>query len=162
VKGGATVIWINLIEVNDEPNLRRKDQSMSSNGTLNMSRREFIKIAAGSAGALIMAACAPAVTPTPIPPPTQVSVPGAVATAVPTAAPAVTVPPTIAANVPVTWWRSLTGTNGEMLEAMVKDFNASQKAVTVKSEYQGVYADLRDKLSAAVAAGLLPSQTWSC
>lgn len=130
---------------------------MSNQTTLKISRREFLRIAAVTAGAAIIAACAPtpaapvvpnqpAAAPTSIPPAPPTSIP-------PTVAPAVTVPPVVQTNTQVTWWRSLTGSNGDMLEAMVKDFNASQKAVTVKSEYQGVYADLRDKLSAAVAAG---------
>jgi sn-glycerol 3-phosphate transport system substrate-binding protein len=56
-------------------------------------------------------------------------------------------------KIEVTWWRSLSGANGTALEDMVKRFNASQDRVTIKSEYQGEYAALRDKLTAAVAAG---------
>ncbi len=111
----------------------------------NLTRREFLRtIAVASVGA-IASACVP-ITPAPSSTSPQVSAPT-------TAAPQVTVAPAAQGNVPVTWWRSLTGTNGDMLEAMVKDFNASQSRVTIKSEYQGVYADLRDKLTAAVAAG---------
>lgn len=126
---------------------------MSNESTLKISRREFLRIAALGAGAAIMAACAPSAPATSVPsqPAVPTSVPPTQAPAA--AAPTFTVPPVVQTNTQVTWWRSLTGSNGDMLEAMVKDFNASQKAVTVKSEYQGVYADLRDKLSAAVAAG---------
>jgi len=114
-----------------------------------LTRREFIRLTAGAAGAALLASCAPAAQPTTAPAPT--SAPAAAATKAPAAAP--TVPPVVKSKVEITWWRSLEGVNGNGLEELVKRFNASQDRVTVKSEFQGSYAPLRDKFTAAVAAG---------
>lgn len=98
------------------------------------SRRQFLQVAGGATGVLFLAACGP------------VAAPG-VAPAAP-AAPA--------AGVNVVWWRSLGGTNGEAIEEMVANFNGMQEQVTIQSEFQGGYSDLRDKFAAAAAAGAMP------
>jgi ABC-type glycerol-3-phosphate transport system substrate-binding protein len=132
---------------------------MSTNSSSRkLTRREFIRLAAGFSGAALLASCAPApapatTAPTSAPAAAATAVPAATKAAVATSAPAATTAPVAKAPVEITWWRSLAGTNGTELEAMVKDFNASQSAIIVKQEYQGVYADLRDKLTAAAAAG---------
>ena len=42
------------------------------------------------------------------------------------------------------------GTNGEVLQQIVDDFNASQDEIEIKAEYQGTYDDTITKLKAAM------------
>lgn len=120
---------------------------MSTHGTSSRtSRRAFLKVAAGTLTALTAAACGATPTPTPVPQPT----------AKPAAATAVPAPKN---KVNVLYWRSLAGLNGEELDAMVKDFNASQGAVNVQVEFQGEYQPLSDKFTAAVAAKAMPDMS---
>ncbi|MEW5719661.1 MAG: ABC transporter substrate-binding protein [Chloroflexota bacterium] len=125
-----------------------------SNDSRKLTRREFIRLAATATGAAVIASCAPA--PQPAPAPTQVP---AGATPIPATKAAATKVPATATPLPpkgaieVTWWRSLSGINGQELDKMVADFNKSQSKIFVKGEFQGAYGELRDKLTAAVAAG---------
>jgi sn-glycerol 3-phosphate transport system substrate-binding protein len=58
--------------------------------------------------------------------------------------------------VKIVYWRSLTGVAGEVQEELVARFNASQDKVIVESQFQGAYAEILQKLLAALAAGELP------
>jgi sn-glycerol 3-phosphate transport system substrate-binding protein len=61
-----------------------------------------------------------------------------------------------AAPVKVVYWRSLTGVAGDIQEELVTQFNASQTKVVVESQFQGAYAEILQKLLAALAAGEVP------
>lgn len=50
----------------------------------------------------------------------------------------------------LTFWHAMGGTNGEVLQQIVDDFNASQDEIEVKAEYQGTYDDTITKLKAAM------------
>lgn len=106
-------------------------------------------------GVLLVSACAPAQTPAPPPAqPTATALP-------PTAAPAPTatpVPPSPTPKPPVeiSFWASIGGKNGEILQGMVDTFNQSQNEVKVIYEFQGAYTEAEQKLLAALAAGQVP------
>lgn len=85
------------------------------------------------------AACAPAPAPTPAP----------AATAVPTSAPA-------AAKVKLSFWYALSGASGKAVEALVAKFNQSHPNTQVDVVFQGSYADIAQKLTAAATAKTLP------
>ncbi|MCD7867515.1 MAG: ABC transporter substrate-binding protein [Clostridiales bacterium] len=50
----------------------------------------------------------------------------------------------------ITFWHAMGGTNGEVLQEIVDDFNASQDEIYVTTEYQGTYDDTITKLKAAM------------
>jgi sn-glycerol 3-phosphate transport system substrate-binding protein len=50
----------------------------------------------------------------------------------------------------ITFWHAMGGTNGEVLQSIIDDFNASQDEVVVTGEYQGTYDDTITKLKAAM------------
>lgn len=58
--------------------------------------------------------------------------------------------------VKIVYWRSLTGVAGDVQDELVASFNASQDKVIVEAQFQGAYAELLQKLLAALAAGDLP------
>jgi len=58
--------------------------------------------------------------------------------------------------VKIVYWRSLTGVAGEAQDDLVARFNESQDKVVVEAQFQGAYAELLQKLLAALAAGDLP------
>jgi sn-glycerol 3-phosphate transport system substrate-binding protein len=58
--------------------------------------------------------------------------------------------------VDIVYWRSLTGVAGDVQEELVAEFNAIQDDVIVESQFQGAYAELLQKLLAAMAAGEVP------
>lgn len=53
----------------------------------------------------------------------------------------------------ITLWHAMGGVNGETVQALVDDFNASQDEIEVKAEYQGTYDDAITKLKAAMQSG---------
>jgi sn-glycerol 3-phosphate transport system substrate-binding protein len=53
----------------------------------------------------------------------------------------------------IEFWHSMGGALGEATEALVKDFNAAQNKVTIKSQFVGSYDDGVNKLLAALRAG---------
>lgn len=61
--------------------------------------------------------------------------------------------------VEIDFWYALGGKNGEYIEKMVKDFNASHKDIVVKPSYQGNYYENHSKVLAAVTAGNQPDVT---
>ncbi|MBI5649125.1 MAG: ABC transporter substrate-binding protein [Chloroflexi bacterium] len=74
----------------------------------------------------------------------------------PAATVAPTQPPAAAQPVKLTFWYALSGAQGQYVEAQVKKFNAAQKNITVDVIFQGSYADIAQKLTAAVTAKTLP------
>lgn len=67
--------------------------------------------------------------------------------------------PAAGTPVEIDFWYSLGGANGELIEAMTADFNASQEQVFVRPAYQGDYYTNHSKVLAAVAAGNQPDVT---
>lgn len=115
---------------------------------------------------VIALACAPAPTPAPTaaPPtaaPKTTEVPAAKPTEAPkpTTAPAPTVAPATAppaAKVKLTLWYALSGASGKVFEATVQKFNDTNPNIQVTAIFQGSYADIAQKLTAAVTAKTLP------
>ena len=58
----------------------------------------------------------------------------------------------------VLWWHNHTGSRDEQLAEMVADYNASNECgITVVSESQGGYDEIRDKVNASISAGEAPA-----
>lgn len=120
----------------------------------------------------MLAACAaPTVAPTAVPPtkavePTKAPVATTapvqppVATTAPAQPPAATTaptqPPVAAQKVKLTFWYALSGTQGKFIEGLVDKYNKSQPNVTVEVIFQGSYADIAQKLTAAITAKTMP------
>jgi sn-glycerol 3-phosphate transport system substrate-binding protein len=58
--------------------------------------------------------------------------------------------------VKIVYWRSLTGIAGDVQDEIVAKFNASQDRIIVESQFQGAYAELLQKILAALASGEVP------
>ncbi|MFJ2521259.1 ABC transporter substrate-binding protein [Cellulosimicrobium cellulans] len=58
---------------------------------------------------------------------------------------------------PITFWHAMSGKNGEALQAIVNDFNASQDDVAVEAVFQGKYNDVLTKLKASIQSGQSPT-----
>jgi ABC-type glycerol-3-phosphate transport system substrate-binding protein len=102
----------------------------------------------------VSVACAPAATPTAAPPPPAAAPTQAVApTTAPTAAPT---QPAVAQKVKLTFWYALGGATGKVIEDMVASFNKANPDTQVEVIYQGSYADIAQKLTAAITAKTLP------
>lgn len=56
----------------------------------------------------------------------------------------------------ILYWRSLTGVAGDAQDEIVKRFNESRSDIIVESQFQGTYAEILQKLQAALAAGDVP------
>jgi len=102
-----------------------------------ISRRTFLGGMAVSAGAVLMAACAPAAAPT-----------GG------QAAPAAGAAAAVAATT-LAWWDYMDSANGAALDTQMKAYMASHPDVTVERTYIP-FADLKQKLLQGAAAGQLP------
>ncbi len=67
----------------------------------------------------------------------------------------------------VVFWSSWGGKNGEALTKLVNDFNAAQKDIFVENQFQGTYDETSQKLAAAIAARQVPDMvslsevTWN-
>lgn len=59
--------------------------------------------------------------------------------------------------VPITFWHGMGGANGEALDALVRDYNASQDEVRVTLSFQGTYDETSDKYVTAVRGDDLPN-----
>jgi sn-glycerol 3-phosphate transport system substrate-binding protein len=57
----------------------------------------------------------------------------------------------------ITWWHAMSGINGEALNKIVTNFNASQSAIKVTTVFQGTYDDLLSKLNTALASNAAPA-----
>jgi len=57
----------------------------------------------------------------------------------------------------ITWWHAMSGINGEALNKIVNQFNASQSAIKVTTVFQGSYDDLLSKLNTALASNAAPA-----
>jgi multiple sugar transport system substrate-binding protein len=56
-------------------------------------------------------------------------------------------------GVTITYWFQHSGSNGEAMQKMIADFNATNEwKITVKGEYAGAYNDIYNKMVAAIAA----------
>jgi sn-glycerol 3-phosphate transport system substrate-binding protein len=62
----------------------------------------------------------------------------------------------VTAPVKITFWHAMGGTNGEVLTKLVKQYNASQKKVSVSLAFQGSYDEVSDKYVTALRGGDLP------
>lgn len=60
------------------------------------------------------------------------------------------------AKTTVTFWHSMSGENGELLQSIVDNYNSSQNKVEVIAEYQGNYYDSIAKVQTAIGAGNAP------
>ena len=56
----------------------------------------------------------------------------------------------------IQFWHSMSGTNGDLTNQLVADFNASQDEIEVVATYQGGYADAAAKAEQAIYAGQAP------
>lgn len=59
-------------------------------------------------------------------------------------------------KIAITFWHAMGGTNGEVTQQLIDDFNASQNEIVVTGEYQGTYDDTITKLKAAMQSGNMP------
>src|SRR5881296_2619930 len=57
----------------------------------------------------------------------------------------------------ITWWHAMSGINGEALNKIVNQFNASQSVIKVTTVFQGTYDDLLSKLNTALASNAAPA-----
>ncbi len=60
-------------------------------------------------------------------------------------------------RVTIEFWHSMGSTTGELVQAIVDDFNNSQDEVYVECIYQGDYTTAGTKIQAAIAAGTAPN-----
>jgi sn-glycerol 3-phosphate transport system substrate-binding protein len=61
-----------------------------------------------------------------------------------------------AARTPIVWWHAMTATNGEQVNRIVQQFNASQDKAEVTAVYKGTYPDVLTATVAAFRAGKAP------
>lgn len=59
-------------------------------------------------------------------------------------------------KVEIEFWHCMGSSNGELIQEIVDDFNASQDKIQVKAVHQGSYTDAGTKMQAALAAGEAP------
>ncbi len=91
---------------------------------------------------IVFCACAPAQTPTPLAAP---------------ATQAAQTQPSAQTPVQLTYWHALTGVSGSAQDDLAQEFNASQTAIQVTSEFQGsFYTEIEEKVLIAYAGGDAP------
>ena len=67
----------------------------------------------------------------------------------------------------VVFWSAFAEKNGEALQKLVDDFNASQEDIYVENQFQGTYEETAQKLATALAAQQIPDMavlsevTWN-
>ena len=59
-------------------------------------------------------------------------------------------------GVTVNYWDAFSGTNGNAVQQLVKNFNASQSGITVNYQFQGTYEQTAQKIATALAAHQAP------
>ncbi|MBI5714747.1 MAG: ABC transporter substrate-binding protein [Chloroflexi bacterium] len=102
---------------------------------------------------ITLAACATPTAETPkatVAPPTA---PAAPATSAPTTVAATLAP---APKTKITFWYALSGAQGKVIEDMVAKYNQTSKTAQVEVVFQGSYADIAQKLTAAITAKTVP------
>jgi sn-glycerol 3-phosphate transport system substrate-binding protein len=62
-----------------------------------------------------------------------------------------------AGKVEITWWNAMSGNNGKVVEAIVKDFNASHPEFELKALYTGNYPETMTKYIAAYRSHTAPN-----
>jgi sn-glycerol 3-phosphate transport system substrate-binding protein len=130
-----------------------------------ISRRRFLTASTGALSAFVLAACGGVGNTGTAPTPsggagttgsgTGASPAGATSSAAgsqATSAPAVDT----AGRTRVLFWSSWGGKNGEGVQKLVDDFNASQPNIVVENQFQGSYEETAQKLTAALAARQIP------
>jgi len=133
-----------------------------------INRRRFLTASGSAIGAVVLAACGAGTTSTgdtstPIAADASTPVP---ADAAPQAA-VTTAPVVSAGQTKVVFWSSWGGKNGEGVQKLVDDFNASQPDIVVENQFQGTYEETSQKLAAAMAARQIPDMvslsevTWN-
>lgn len=63
----------------------------------------------------------------------------------------------IAQKVEITWWHAMSGSNGKVVDAIVKDFNAAHPEFELKALYTGSYEETMTKYIAAYRSRTAPS-----
>lgn len=141
-----------------------------------LNRRSFLAASSGTLSAMLLAACGGGATPgageNGAAAPTSAAAAPTAAAAAPTAASGAAQPTSAPAvstegKVPVVFWSSWGGKNGEGVQKLVDDFNASQTAIVVENQFQGSYEETAQKLTAAMAARQIPDMvslsevTWN-
>ncbi len=72
------------------------------------------------------------------------------------AASALAAPMASQAQTEIQWWHSMTAVNGEWVNDLAKDFNASQKEYKILPTYKGMYDESMTAAIAAFRAGNAP------
>jgi sn-glycerol 3-phosphate transport system substrate-binding protein len=135
-----------------------------------INRRRFLMGSGGALGALILAACgstgAPGSGGETGATNTNASAPDTNASASNTnagngntaAQPQATSAPGVSTEgrVKVVYWSSWGGKNGEGVQKLVDDFNASQSDIVIENQFQGTYEETSQKLATAMAARQTP------
>ena len=63
----------------------------------------------------------------------------------------------VAQKVEINWWHAMSGSNGKLVDAIVKDFNAAHPGIELKALYTGSYEETMTKYVAAYRARTAPS-----
>ncbi len=120
-----------------------------------INRRRFLTTSGSAIGAMVLAACGAGTSNT--------GEAGTQATSGAAAGGAAQQPQATAAagvstagKVRVVYWSSWGGKNGEGVQKLVDDFNASQPDIVVENQFQGTYEETAQKLNAALAARQIP------
>jgi sn-glycerol 3-phosphate transport system substrate-binding protein len=134
-----------------------------------LNRRKFLAASGSALGTMLLAACGTASAPT-----GDAGTPSDAAGTTPTEStaaqePQATTAPAVstAGKVAVVFWSSWGGKNGEGVQKLVDDFNASQAEIAVENQFQGSYEETSQKLAAAMAARQTPDMvslsevTWN-
>ncbi|MFO7170891.1 MAG: extracellular solute-binding protein [Chloroflexota bacterium] len=117
-----------------------------------LNRRRFLKAASAGFGGLILAACGGTAAPSGSGGAPSDSAPSGGEAQQPTSAPAAT----SGEPLRVIFWSSWGGNNGEGVQKLVDDFNASQSEIFVENQFQGSYEETAQKLAASMAARQIP------
>jgi len=66
-----------------------------------------------------------------------------------------------AGKVEITWWHAMSGNNGKVVDAIVKDFNAANPGIELKALYTGSYAETLTKYVTAYRSKTAPNLVQS-
>jgi sn-glycerol 3-phosphate transport system substrate-binding protein len=139
-----------------------KDRERSTTMS-KLNRRRFLTASGGALGAMILAACGGSATPAANNPTPAAGGNAGGQQSQATSAPGVSTE----GRVKVVYWSSWGGKNGEGVQKLVDQFNASQTSIAVENQFQGSYEETSQKLAAAMAARQIPDMvslsevTWN-